>query len=417
LLVVILTTTADLDDLVVDFPTCVSCRLYSRPSPSDLEELEESTPVPGYDATIKWLASYHHPQQRRNLLHRHQAELEKFYNDSNLQWDDETYVVDRFDPNEPIESLFPSRGMRKNALAATSGDGGNISLNKDGTAETKLSINELQLYLSNQAASLRMEMNSEYEDLRAFQNEEMEIQINLKARSELEFRKTVEETQKRPHHPIRQASLAFTPNPPPHPIQPAPPIAKLAPPIPTAPHPSFALDVSPTTIISQSPATYSPLEIPDINTVANDSSLIPFVKFMVQLKVVRENWAKIAGEFNHYVSSLSRGLMLESAFAKGILQDAVRSNPPTKYPIDQESIQKLRDGIKAIRETMTFSRIISQVLLEMAEAGDVTLSTTANEDKGEKLGLKILSDVVSLERRVKGESSQASSKATDPRQR
>jgi hypothetical protein len=340
-----------------------------------------------HDAAIKWLAGHHHPQQRRQLLHSHQRKLKEFIEDSCAQWDNEHYTTSRYNQARPFDTIFATPEIQQNIQAAQPEDGGNVPLNTSKFSLDKLSINELQLHLSNQAAVLRMQMANEYEDLRICQNHELETIIKAKANQDHEFAILVQEMQnswnrlqqKQPQqsrNPRQRRDSSYTIQSPHSPIQ-----------------------------STTSPIQFSPSDILDINTLKNDASILEFARFFLHLQVVEENWFGIYRSWFHYVSQLQRNLMTESAFAKAILQAAVHTKNKAKFRVQMEPILETRTASKQVPEAMHISHIIIQVLLEMAEAGDVEFTKEASESKGEAFGPKILLDVMNLEARMKLEKS------------
>ena len=314
--------------------------------------------------------------------------------DSNAQWDSESYTVNRYDPSRPLETVFATPDIERNVKAAIPEDGGNIPLGEKGMVENKLSINELQLYLSNQAAMLRMSMTREYEDLRVYQNEELETFIKAKEMKEPEFHKLVEDQRKRGIRVKPRLPLTIGRGSSSH-------------------------------ILTSTSAVESPISpasgAPDLATLKNDPSLTPFIKFFLDLQVVQENWTVISRSWSNYVSILQRNLMTEAAFVKAVFQDAVRAQGGHKFPVEKAHIEATREAAKNIPDTMPILRTIVQVVLEMAEAGDLEFSTEPNEGKGETFGPKILRDVMSLERGMQNTPSTSTAsdtnerKALDPR--
>jgi hypothetical protein len=333
------------------------------------------------------------------MLHSHQQELNQFIQDSAAQWDP-VYTVNRYSQSRALENLFPTPELQQNIDAAKLEDGGNLPLPRNGTGgrihgvEDELSINDLQIHLSNQAARLRMNMTSEYEDLRLFQVNEMDALLKAKVKQEPEFSKLVEEVRIHGNRP---------PRPPPlNPTSRATPML----------HSSAVQQ-------TMSPVLYhSPLDLPDLNQLKNEPSLSSFIKFFLHLHVVQQNWAAISRNWTQYVVIFQRGLMTEKAFAKAILEDAVRTNQTTKFIADPKHVQGTREVAKVMPESMHMSKIIAEVVLEMAEAGDVEF--THEEKQEETFGPKILFDVVRLEdelqKQGKEDDSTGAWKARDPRQ-
>src|SRR5208282_4792355 len=336
-------------------------------SPTELEQFQQPQPLPVYDAAIRWLAEYHHPQQRRQLLHSHQQKLNQFIQDSNAQWDSGKYTINRYSQSRALESLFATSEIQENIQASKSEDGGNVPLHRNGVSDDKLSMNELQLHLSNQAATLRMNMTSEYEDMRIFQNSELETMLKAKVNKEPEFSKLVDEAR---IHGIR---------PQPHRPHPLRPTSRTATTSSTNPSPVTQQILSP--VISHSPSDF-----PDLTSLGNDPSLSPFIKFFLHLQVVQHNWLAISRNWAQYVVIFQRDLMTEIAFAKAILQDAVRTNNTTKFTVEPEHIQRTREALKNIPESMHMTHVITEAILGMAEAGDIELTDAANDSTGETFG-------------------------------
>ena len=256
-------------------------------------------------------------------------------------------------------------------------------------------MNELQLHLSNQAATLRMNMTSEYEDMRIFQNSELEIMLKAKVNQEPEFSKLVDEAR---IHGIR-----------PQPHRPS----SLRPTHRTTP--GSSANPSPITLQAWSPVlTHSPADLPDLAYLRNDPSLSPFIKFFLHLQVVQQNWLAISRNWAQYVVILQRELMTEIAFAKAILQDAVRTNNTTKFTPEPEHIQRTREALKNIPESMHMTHVITEAILGMAEAGYIELNDAPNDSKGETFGPSIIMNVLDLEGTLQQEISTGVGRATDP---
>lgn len=376
-------------------------------SPSDLEQLQQQS-LPIYDTAIRWLARSVHPQQRRQLLHSHQQKLNQFIQDSNAQWDS-GYAVNRYSQYRALQNIFPTPELQQNISAAKREDGGNLPLHRNGNggqngviAGDELSINDLQFHLSNQAATLRMNMTSEYEDMRIFQNSELEVLLKAKAKKEPEFSKLIEEVRLHLNRPPRPPPLRM--------------VSQRSNSTSTTHSPVIQQIASP--ILSHSPAP-----LPDLHQLKNDPSLSPFIKFFLQLQVVQQNWLAISSNWGHYVVIFQRGLMTEKAFAKAILEDAVRINHNNiKFTVELNHIQTTRQMATSFPETMAMSRLITDVVLEMAEAGDIEFTEAPNEEMGETFGPKILMDVIDLEsdsshvqQQQTREVSRGVGRATDPR--
>ena len=336
-------------------------------------------PLPVHDTAIQWLAKYQHPQQCRQLLHTHKHQLSQFFKDSNAQWDN-IYAINRYSQSRgTLKNLFPTPEIQQNIEAAKFSDGGNLPLHppKREIGRDELCINDIQLYLSNQAALLRRKMTSEYENLRMFQNSELQNLLKLKAKKVPEFSKLVEDVKV---HGIRRPTNLK-------------PTARS-----TASNSTLAIQSPVTHQISSPTLTHSPVDLPDLNLLKTDPSLSPFVHFFLQLKVVQQNWLVISRIWSRYVSILQRGLMTEEAFAKAILEDAVRTiNKNAKFPVEIEFIQMTRERSKGLPESMHMSRIITSVVLEMAEAGDIEFSKKSVNSKGDTFGPGIVFDVMKLE--------------------
>ena len=297
--------------------------------------------------------------------------------------------------------------MQRNIDAANSADGGNVPSGTNGTQQDKLSMNELQLHLANQAARLRMDMTDEYEELRKFQNSELEYWLKAKAKSEPDFRNDVEKARIPPAENVKIPRA-----PPPRPQQST---------SQNRPPPPQRIDST----SNNYPAVHSPVvqmfssprePLHDPSSLKNDSSLDPdkrqFVNFILDLQVVQHNWAAISPHWSQYVDIFKRNLMTKNAFAKAILEDAVRNNTKT-YEVDPQRIQSTRNAIALLPATSSTIRIISQVVLELAEVGIIELDTTLAHLKGPTFGPNILNNILNLE------TARAATvkKATDPRQR
>jgi hypothetical protein len=372
-------------------------------SPAELEQLST---LPVHDAAIRSLAGNSHPQQRRQLLDVHKRKLEEFKQDSNTQWDN-SYVNKRYSPYRYPESLYATPEILKNVEATKPGDGGNAPLKRDLTANDKMSINELQLHLSNQAAFLRRNMTNEYEDLRMFQNSEIELLIKAKDARDPEFHKTVEEKRKeglRPTarqvpKPIRKETSSIT-------------SALITPPIIRSP--VVQRTASPVQI--QSPVN----DIPDLNALKNDVTLSPFLKILLNLQVVQQNWPAIATNWSQYYGIFKRKLMSEENFAKGILEDAVRTTNNTKFSVDQGKIDITRDSARMMPDTMAHVKLLIKVVMAMAEEGDIEFARVPTVSREDTFGPNILIDIMTVGTRILAETQMGSTsvgRATDPRQR
>jgi hypothetical protein len=368
-------------------------------SPVALQRIQS---VPPQDAAIHYLAGTNHPLQRKRLYRSHRKRLDEFIKDTGLQWDDEKYVNQRNTQAHYDQGLYATPEILKNIRKAKQ-----LKVNtvfprrqqRTKTPDTKLSINELQLNLSNQAAILRMEMTSEYEDMRKFQNSELEFLIKQKAAKDPKFHDIVEDVRKHVnrHQPPKSISVDKPLNREP------------------ARRPSAVeLNVFPL-------QTMSPVELPDFNQLKHDESIPPFVKFFLDLKVVRQNWQTISQSWSNYVVILNRKLMTEHAFAKAILEDAVRTHKVDKLRSDPAHIQKTREMADIFPENMRMSKVITAVVLEMAEEGNIEFTTESVDGKDETFGPRILMDVMALESPASSVATPVSAtsvgKATDPRQR
>jgi hypothetical protein len=371
--------------------------------PSDFEQLPKLAP---HDIIIYSLETHTHPQQRKQLLEAHQHELAQFYADSTKQWDSDNYVKNRYSQSRIKESVYATPEIQKNLDLSKSEYGGNVPL-KSNQAGDPLSINELQMHLSNQAASLRMRMNREYADLRLFQAAEIDYFIQVKARKESDFQKLVETVRSRPKpsapRPIQTNMRRESGN--------------------TSSHQN-----SPIVQHSGSPVVFqSPAEMLDLNRLKDDLSLPPFVKFFLHLKVVQDNWHAISPGWTQYVILFQRKHLTEKTFAKAILEDAVRTVDATKYTSNNQDYMKSTQIMaKELPKEMPISKTITDALLEMAETGDVEFTevpfqSTIYEGKPGTFGPKILYDIISTEESLR-KSTEATTpvhveKATDPRKR
>lgn len=277
-----------------------------------------------------------------------------------------------------------------------------MPLHETGVLHDKLSMNELQLHLSNQAATLRMNMTSEYEDMRIFQNSELETMLKAKVNKEPEFSKLVDDAR---IHGIRP--LHHRPSP-----------------LGLIPRTITSSSANPSPITQQvlSPALpHSPNDFPDLTYLRNDPSLSPFIKFFLHLQVVEHSWLAISRNWTQYVVIFQRDLMTEVAFAKAILQDAVRMNATTKFTVEPEHIQRTREAVKSIPESMHMTHVITEAILGMAEAGDIELTEADDDSKGETFGPSIMMDVLELEAAMQTQEQQEIStgvgRAIDRRQR
>jgi hypothetical protein len=316
-------------------------------------------------------------------------------------------VKNRYSHSRTKESVYATPEIQKNLNLSKPEYGGNAPLQINQSEDDALSINELQMHLSNQAASMRMRMNKEYADLRLFQAAEIDYFIRVKARKESDFQKLVDEMRSRPKpsapRPIQTNLRRESGN-------------------------TSSLQNSPVVQHSGSPVVFqSPAEILDFNRLKDDPSLPPFVKFFLHLKVVQENWHAISPGWTQYVTLFRRKHLTEKTFAKAILEDAVRTVDTTKYTSNNVDYMKSTQNMaKELPKNMPISKIITDALLEMAEAGDVEfmevpLQGTIYEGKPGTFGPKILFDVLSTEESLR-KSAEATTpvhveKATDPRKR
>ena len=131
----------------------------------------------------------------------------------------------------------------------------------------------------------------------------------------------------------------------------------------------------------------------------------------------------ISLNWQQYVTIFQRKLMTEHAFAKAILEDAVRTagNDSVKLTVDEELLERTRELAKNISQKLPITRVITDVVLEMAQVGDIEFTSEPNETKGEMFGPKILMDVMNLETSLQATQAQQDvsrrvGKATDPRQ-
>ena len=276
--------------------------------------------------------------------------------------------------------------------------------------QDQLSMNELQLHLSNQAALLRMDMTREYEELRRFQNSELEYWLKAKVNAQGDFRTEVENSRIPPADRVK-----IPRTPPPRSQKP-----------PKQDHrPSLQRRDS---MLGNVPVDRSPVvqAFPSSESLKTDPSLNPedqqFLTFFLDLEIVKRNWPSIAPHWSQYVEFFKRKLMTKTAFAKAILEDAVR-NDTKRYQVDKQRIQKAREALEQLEQgnTMIMTRIITQAVLELAETGLIEFDSnmTANS-KGPAFGLNILNNVLMLEKKqmaARSETATIVEKATDPRQR
>ena len=312
--------------------------------------------------------------------------------------------------------------MQRNIEAAQSADGGNVPLENIGKKQDKLSINELQLHLANQAARLRMEMTSEYEELRRFQNSELEYWLNVKAKSESDFKNEVERAR---IPPVENVKIPRAPPPrPQHPsiqIRPLPPLQRR--------------DSMPNTSpVVRSPIQPfpSPRDLPDFSSLKNDLSPDlnpndrPFISFFLDLEVVQHNWGAIASKWAPYVDIFRRNLMTRPSFAAAVLEDVVRDTK--RYEVDLQRIKQTSEIIEGIPNLNPIARVIIQVVLDLAGKGIIQFDTTAGNLKGPTFGPNIISNIMKLSQAGKEGQTSANplagpsekknvGKATDPRQR
>jgi hypothetical protein len=252
---------------------------------------------------------------------------------------------------------------------------------------------------------MRRDMAKEYEELRDFQNSELKLLLQAKAAREPEFNKLVEDARKNPQRLMMRAMPKLVrrdsaPN-----IQPIP---------------------RPQTIQQQSlsPVTMqSPFEYPDLQALKNDPSLSPFFKFFLNLRVVQQNWPAVSREWSQYIAFFQRRLMTEKAFAKAVLEDAVRTNVAYSFRPDREHINLTRGLAQGLPESYVMSRLVIDVVLEMAEEGNIEHSSAPSESKAEIFGPRIIMDAMNLETQLRSENvgnatpDENVGKATDPRNR
>jgi hypothetical protein len=379
-------------------------------SPAELEELKS---LPVYDAAIRSLASNHHPQQRRQLLRNHQDQLSQFIHDTNLQWDSDDYVTNRISKSRPLESLVPTPDLRHNIEASKPEYGCNAPPHSRGVSQDKMSINELQLQLSNQAAAMRLKMAKEDLELRLYQKSEIETFIKVKQAKEPEFERVIKEAKearKRDEVRRRQESRKSVPLP----------LNRESTRNGTRRDslPSGSSTRSPVLHMSPGPMQ-SPNDTLDINILRNDTSVKPFAKFFLHLPVVQQNWPAVSREWMHTYTVFQRGLMTEKAFAQGVLQDALTRHDGVKFMPEAAAIHQTRAAMSAMDERMRITRIVAEVILELAEAGEVDFTS-----RGDSVGTKIIFEAMSIEEfllQQQAESQPPASaqvgKATDPRQR
>src|ERR1700737_1671344 len=230
-----------------------------------------------------------------------------------------------------------------------------------------------------------MRMAKEYEELCIFQYNEIKPFINLKASREPEFKKLVNDAFAKEPEYKRLFDEAWTRGP-----------SSTTRPILTSGRrvssTSSPLN-SPVGALSVSPAlVQSPAESPDLNQLKHDPSLTPFLKFFLHLKVVEQNWRAISRNWLQYVSIFQRNLFTEKAFAKAILEDAVRTTNQTKFIPQTVLIQRFRLEAANLKD-MPISKIVTDALLELAESGVVEF-TMDNEYRGDTFGPRILMDVM-----------------------
>ena len=338
------------------------------------------------------------------MLHVHKRKLEEFMQDSNMQWDSDDYVTNRYSRTRYPQSLFVTPEIQRNIEQSNGEDGGNAPRSNRSAPPDKMSINELQLHLSNQAAVLRRNMSNEYEELREFQNNELKLLIQAKASKEPWFKTLAEDARKNPPRTLAHS----TPKLPRRESQQAvqPPRLQNIP----------ARIASP--VLVQSPAEY-----PDLQALIDDPALSPFFKFFLHLRVIQQNWPAVSHGWSQYINLFHRKLMPEKAFTKGVLEDAVRGNVAYHFRPDREGINSTRGMAQTLPDQYIMSRLIIDVILEMAEAGLIEHSMAPSESKGEIFGPTIILDAMALERKLlentekETESKETVKKATDPRSR
>lgn len=368
---------------------------------------------PVYDTALKFLSSHAHAQQRLQMLHDHQQKLQKFYHDSNLQWD-EAYPKSRYSEIQGHQNLYATPDILQNIQ--TSGGlgevGGNaMSLDQpvdmDGR-KSYFSINELQLYLSDQAMLMRQQMTGEYEDLRRFQNAELEFLLKAKIGREPEFAAAVELAQKEKAEETRYKVLQ-------EPRTSTGGSAQMKPPLRRASTTAAVYGVPGSTTQQQSlsPMVQSPAESPDINDVGRNILLPPFVRFCAQLEVIQRNWLNIRNDWDNFVKLFQRGILNEEAFAKAIVVDAF--GDAGQMDVDRSAIETAR-GLLEGKIPGHMSQVIARVLFEMANEGLVDFRDPPVEPL--RHGTSILSNAIMVEREfMEMEEASRVGKATDPRQR
>jgi hypothetical protein len=387
--------------------------------PAEWEQLNPSQkkPIPPvYDTALEFLASHAHPQQRRQLLHDHQQKLQKFYHDSNLQWD-EAYPKSRYSEIRGLQNIYATPEILKNIQ--TSGGlgevGGNApSLDQPADLDGKtsyFSINELQLYLSDQAMLMRQQMKSEYEDLRRLQNAELELMLKAKMGRETEFAAAVELARKEKAEETRQKVLQE----PRTSTGSAHGSAQMRPPLRRGSTNTAVYGV-PTAAPQQqnlSPLVQSPSESADINDVLRNKRLPPFVRFCAQLEVIQRNWLNIRHNWLNFVDFFERHIFKDDAFAKAIIVDAFRD--AGEMVVDRAAIETARKLLEG-KIPGHMSQVIARVLFEMAEEGHIDFRDPPVEPL--RHGTSILSNAIMVEREfVEMEEASKVGKATDPRQR
>jgi hypothetical protein len=380
-------------------------------SPAEWEQLNPSQkkPLPPvYDTALKFLASHAHPQQRRQMLHDHQQKLQKFYHDSNLQWD-EAYPKSRYSELRGLRDLYATPDILQNIQ--TSGglgevDGNAQSLDPYGE-KSYFSINELQLYLSDWAMLMRQQMTGEYQDLRRLQNAELEFLLKAKMGREPAFAAAVKLAEKEKAEETRHKVLQ----------EPRPAIgsAQMRPPLRRGSTNTAVFGAPPPTAQQQShsPLVQSPSESPDINDILRNKMLSPFIRFCAHLDVIQRNWSHIRQNWGNFVNFFQRNILNEEAFAKAAIVDAFRDAP--KMAVDRaanETARKLLEG----KIPGHMSQVIARVLFEMADEGNIDFRDPPVEPL--RHGTSILSNAIMVEREfMEMEEASRVGKATDPRQR
>jgi hypothetical protein len=168
----------------------------------------------------------------------------------------------------------------------------------------------------------------------------------------------------------------------------------------------------------------SPAEHPDLHALKNDPTLSPFFKFFLNLRVVQQNWLNVSREWSQYIALFHRKLMTKRPFAKAVLEDAVRGIVAYQFKPDPKHISFTRGLAQTLPDKYVMSKLIIDVVLEMAEEGKIEHSNAPNESKGEIFGPRIIMDAMEMEAQLQQENTEKATdsmenvgKATDPRNR